>query len=110
MSSIGSRFLGDLSLAVSSIKACTEPADRLSLEIAELSLKLARVAVSRPSTAIPDPLSKATNCLLSELELDRLKGVSGDPLGFDGERPMPGTHVGMRAIKCQLRSSSSDKC
>ena len=110
MSSMGSRFLGDLSLAVSSIKACTEPADRLSLEITEFSLKLARVAVSRPSTAIPDSLSEATNGLLSELELDRSKGVSGDPLGFGGERPRPDTHVGMRAKKCQPRSSSSDKC
>ena len=110
MSSIGSRFLGDLSLAVSSTKACTEPADRLSLEITEFSRKLARVAASRPSAAIPDSLSEATNCLLSELELDRSKADSGDPLSFGGERPMPDTHDGMRAKMPTIRNSSSDKC
>ena len=43
MSSIGSR-LGDLSLVVPSTKGGNEPADWLSLETAEGSLKLPRVA------------------------------------------------------------------
>jgi len=73
MSSIGSLVLGDLSLSVASTKAGNDPADRPSLEHAELSLKLPRVAASlRPSAAIPDSLSIATKGLWSELELDRL--------------------------------------
>ena len=43
-SSIRSLLLGDLSLGVASIKGGNDPADWLSLDGAELSLKLPRVA------------------------------------------------------------------
>ena len=98
MSSIGSLFLGERSLAVASVKGGNDPVEWLSLESAESSLKRPRVATkSRPSVAIPDPLSATTKRLLSELELDRLKAVSGDLLASGGEKPTPCPHVGMCA-------------